>query len=882
MVTHRKRARACALGVIAAIVCWPQHAGAGNEAGVAAAVLPAARGIPPQDDARVLKVGVDVFVNERVQTDTGGKAQLLFFDGSALTIGPNSDVVLDTFVYDPEAKTGELVFSAAKGVFRVVGGKISKKRPITLKTPNAVIGIRGGIASITVGDEVTATFLFGESLQVTSNGVTSTAVRPGSRIVVPPEAPPQPPAPVSPPQMSSDLGGFEAPPEGPLEQPDVFVSDENVADSQIATLGSQLPPKQIAGTGAAPKAKPHARGGPAADGPLPPAPPDAVVADASQIQTLSQQVNGTTVVNTAGFQGRSKRGLDTQVGTLDGTALNDLQLSNISIVNNRFTATTPQGSFDLFFPGIAGDTTLSGQFGTNLSPYGEVTGEVFISDDLDIVVYELVGNGRTLIFAGVPAPESALPDTGASVYEVKEDFVLGGSRIPFIPANLGGNINTFPNVQAYIFWDDTPPGAIRAFHLPAGAIDGTGPTQRSVISLSTGEIDTDNGGRSFLRGEMRGSSRLLASSRFNIFEGGISTADVGGVDFFGASGANHFVLEGNEVDANDVGGSPGIDGGPRGGTNTFFANNPTKRIPPGAVGGPRTTKSMIGFTGGVAEEISATNTFLNAEAFRTDENDVATITVNTNAATNRVSGVLTGDSLVISGFDNLTVPFGGPGAVERSAFIDDYLFGAIESASGFGSVDASNFVDNQAYFTTHEGISFGSALPPGVVVCSCDFVTWGFWGLESTEPVGTHVDVHMATWVAGEAASAAQFATTTSATYAGTIIGTVFTGGNIYQAFGNIDLQFNISAGSVQVTSLNINNFDGGTYSLTTSPVSSGPDYTADLTGSRPGFGTLNGSLRGSFFGPGTPPANTAGDFEIYDSQSGPTYQAGGIYFGKR
>ncbi len=880
MVTYRKFLRACAAGVIATIVCWPQHAGASNEAGVAAAVLPPARGIPPQEDARVLKVGIDVFVNERVQTDEGGKAQLLFFDGSALTIGPNSDVVLDKFVYDPDAKTGELVFSAAKGVFRVVGGKISKKRPITLKTPNAVIGIRGGIASITVGEEVTATFLFGESLQVTSNGVTKTAVRPGSRIVVPPQAPPQPPAPVSPPQMSSDLGGFEAPPEGPLQQPDVFVSDENVADTQIATLGSQLPPKQIAGTGAAPK--PGSGPGPGAGGPLPPPPPDGFVKDASQFQTLSQQVNDAVNFTAGGFKGRSKRGLNILVGTLDGTSLNDLQLSNISVVNNRFTATTPQGNFDLFFPGIAGDTTLSGAFGTNLSPYGEVTGEVFISDDLDVVLYELVGNGRTILFAGVPTPEAGLPDTGATVYEVKEDFALGGNRIPFIPPGLGGSIDPNLDTRAYIYWDDSQAGAIRAFHMPSGVIDGKGPLQRSAISLTTGEIATDGLGRSFLRGEMRGSSRFVANSRFNIFEGGVSTGDVAGVDFFGANGPNNFVLEGNEVDASDVGGDPGIDGGPRGATNTFFANNPTKRVPAGPVGGPHTTKNMIGFTGGVAENISASNVLIDVQAFRTDENDVAMISVNTDAATNRVSGVLTGDSLVLGGFDNLTVPFGGAGAMERSAFIDDYLFGAIESASGPGSVDGGNFLDNQAYFTTHEGVKFGSALPPGVTICSCDFVRWGFWGVESTESDGTHTDVHLATWVAGEVANTAQFATTTAATYTGTIVGTVHTGGNIYQAFGNISMQFNIAAGNVQMTSLNINNFDDGTYALVSSPSLAGPNYTATISGSRPGFGSLNGVMRGSFFGPGTPPFNTAGDFEVYDSNSAPSYQAGGIYFGKR
>ena len=96
----------------------------------------------------MLYIGLGVQANERIETGRAGQTHLLFRDGSTLTVGPNSSLQLDKFVYDPDAKDGQLVVSTSKGLLRFVGGRISKKRPVLFKTPSAVIGIRGGIALI--------------------------------------------------------------------------------------------------------------------------------------------------------------------------------------------------------------------------------------------------------------------------------------------------------------------------------------------------------------------------------------------------------------------------------------------------------------------------------------------------------------------------------------------------------------------------------------------------------------------------------------------------------------------------------------------------------------------------------------------------------------
>ena len=141
-------------------------------------------GQPPTAAERVLRVGIDVQANERVTTKADDRAHVVFLDGTALTVRPNSVLVIDKYVYDPDRKTGEMALSATKGVFRFVGGTISKNSEVTIKTPSATIGIRGGIATVEVaeGGATKAHFIYGESLRVTGQGLTQVATRSGSEI----------------------------------------------------------------------------------------------------------------------------------------------------------------------------------------------------------------------------------------------------------------------------------------------------------------------------------------------------------------------------------------------------------------------------------------------------------------------------------------------------------------------------------------------------------------------------------------------------------------------------------------------------------------------------------------------------------------------------
>lgn len=176
------RAFICALVAVFAIAPRALDAAADREVGVTSVVNTKAEGTPPASDTRVLATGTKMYFEEKVVTNATGRAQLLFADGSSMTVGPNSDLVIDTFIYNPDTKVGDMTVSLTKGFVRFVGGRISKRKAVKIKTPIGSIGIRGGIAMVEMqpGQGMTADFLFGTEMTVEVGATTETTTTPGT------------------------------------------------------------------------------------------------------------------------------------------------------------------------------------------------------------------------------------------------------------------------------------------------------------------------------------------------------------------------------------------------------------------------------------------------------------------------------------------------------------------------------------------------------------------------------------------------------------------------------------------------------------------------------------------------------------------------------
>jgi hypothetical protein len=97
------------------------------------------------DGRRVpIKPGSPIFLNEHIVTGPDGRVQILLLDETGFTLGPDSDMVLDEFVYDPKTSAGSVSAALVKGRFRWVSGKIKRDESQRhLRIAVGCLGIRG-------------------------------------------------------------------------------------------------------------------------------------------------------------------------------------------------------------------------------------------------------------------------------------------------------------------------------------------------------------------------------------------------------------------------------------------------------------------------------------------------------------------------------------------------------------------------------------------------------------------------------------------------------------------------------------------------------------------------------------------------------------------
>lgn len=189
----------------------------GDQVGVVTAVRP---GVLSSMSDRVVYIGNNVAFGERLKTDSSGVIHILFMDQSSMTLGPDSELVIDEFVFRPEQRQGNIAVNLIKGTLRAVGGFISKfnasqtRAAAQIRTTTATIGIRGGITLVEAAPELTrGVFLFGDYMEVSSpNGEgTQTVNRPGFSVTARPGSI-EPPARFPQADMASLLSRFESRP----------------------------------------------------------------------------------------------------------------------------------------------------------------------------------------------------------------------------------------------------------------------------------------------------------------------------------------------------------------------------------------------------------------------------------------------------------------------------------------------------------------------------------------------------------------------------------------------------------------------------------------------------------------------------------------------
>jgi hypothetical protein len=154
--------------------------------GAAAQTVGAAGAVNPQTHGgdRVLQVGSSIIFRERITTSTSGSTQIMFVDKTTLSVGPNSNILIDEFVYNPNTGSGRMTVTLTKGALRMVGGNVTHSQGATIKTPVATIGVRGAVMTAIHDAGGTQAINHFGTVTVTSGGASQTITRSGYGVFV--------------------------------------------------------------------------------------------------------------------------------------------------------------------------------------------------------------------------------------------------------------------------------------------------------------------------------------------------------------------------------------------------------------------------------------------------------------------------------------------------------------------------------------------------------------------------------------------------------------------------------------------------------------------------------------------------------------------------
>ena len=86
-------------------------------------------------------------LNEGDTVTTGPKSTigLIFEDDTVVSLGSESEISIEEFIFDPAKEKLSFVATLVKGTFSFISGQIAKLAPdqVKLETPDATLGVRG-------------------------------------------------------------------------------------------------------------------------------------------------------------------------------------------------------------------------------------------------------------------------------------------------------------------------------------------------------------------------------------------------------------------------------------------------------------------------------------------------------------------------------------------------------------------------------------------------------------------------------------------------------------------------------------------------------------------------------------------------------------------
>jgi hypothetical protein len=123
---------------------------------------------PQANRAPLYRMGA-IVKNAKLETVPAGALEVTFTDGSRLTLGSASAIVVDNYVFAGSQGSGQQTLRMTKGLFRFVSGSMPKDQ-VRLQTPSVSIGIRGTTVKAKVNDDGSGVIFFEHGHGVIDNG----------------------------------------------------------------------------------------------------------------------------------------------------------------------------------------------------------------------------------------------------------------------------------------------------------------------------------------------------------------------------------------------------------------------------------------------------------------------------------------------------------------------------------------------------------------------------------------------------------------------------------------------------------------------------------------------------------------------------------------
>ena len=70
-----------------------------------------------------LSNGSKIYYGDTIYVKLNSNAQILFLDETVMTVGENTELTIDDFIYDPKTNNGNFVTNIKSGIVKTISGK---------------------------------------------------------------------------------------------------------------------------------------------------------------------------------------------------------------------------------------------------------------------------------------------------------------------------------------------------------------------------------------------------------------------------------------------------------------------------------------------------------------------------------------------------------------------------------------------------------------------------------------------------------------------------------------------------------------------------------------------------------------------------------------